>query len=37
MHRLAMLTCFAMPALALVAGVAHAKWGFSPLGFSSGN
>jgi hypothetical protein len=34
MHR---LNGFALPALALVAMLAHYKWGVTPLGFSTGN
>jgi hypothetical protein len=37
MHRLWKLNGYALPALALIALLAHTKLGVSPFGFSKGN
>jgi hypothetical protein len=37
MHRFWIYSRLALPALALAATLAHAKWGVSPHGFSTGN
>jgi len=37
MHRLWMISRYALPALAILAGLGSLKWGVSPYGFSRGS